>query len=87
MVVIGLLFICTGIVSEDTLLIQSVEKNVSVARPERGVSMAEVEREYGKPVKKFAAVGKPPIRRCVYSDFTVYFENEYVIHSVVNHKN
>jgi hypothetical protein len=30
-------------------------------------------------------VGDPPITRWVYDRFTVYFENDRVIHSVVHH--
>ncbi len=85
--VIVFLAIQTGGVSADTLLIQSIEKNSAIPRPDRGVLMAEVEREYGRPVKKYSAIGTPPITRWVYADITVYFENERVIHSVVNREN
>ncbi len=56
-----------------------------VVRPTRGMSMANVEREYGQPVSITAAVGEPPITRWDYADFVVYFEYSTVIHSVVPH--
>lgn len=52
--------------------------------PGRGVSMSQVEKHFGQPREKVAPVGQPPITRWIYSDYTVYFEYEYVIHSVRN---
>lgn len=52
--------------------------------PERGVRMEAVESQYGVPSAKLPPVGEPPIIRWVYPDYTVYFEREYVIHSVSN---
>jgi hypothetical protein len=48
--------------------------------------MLEVESSYGQPEKKVAAIGNPPISRWIYRDFTVYFEDRYVIHSVAADK-
>lgn len=52
--------------------------------PGRGASMAQVEKHFGAPLEKLAPVGNPPITRWIYGDYTVYFEYEYVIHSVRN---
>jgi len=54
----------------------------SVAAPVRGSSMAQVERRYGAPSERAAAVGQPPITRWVYPTFTVYFEYDHVVHAV-----
>lgn len=54
--------------------------------PGRGASMKQVEKQFGKPKRKLAPVGKPPITRWVYDNYTVYFEYEYVIDSVENDK-
>jgi hypothetical protein len=54
----------------------------SVAAPSRGASMAQVERRFGEPDQRVAAVGEPPISRWVYPQFVVYFEGSYVIHAV-----
>lgn len=56
---------------------------VSAAVPRNGVNMSQVERRFGPPVEKLAAVGNPPITRWIYNGFTVYFEHRLVIHSVV----
>jgi hypothetical protein len=51
--------------------------------PSRGMSMTQVEAKYGAPSQKHAAVGNPPITRWDYDGFSVYFERDHVIHSVV----
>jgi hypothetical protein len=53
-----------------------------VETPGRGLSMAQVERKYGNPAERVAAVGQPPIARWVYPSFVVYFERNLVIHAV-----
>ncbi len=85
-VVIGILFFMAGVVSADTLLIRTVEKNMSVEKPDRGMSSVQVVSQYGQPVEKFSAIGEPPIKKWAYSNITVYFEYDHVIHSVVNKK-
>mgnify|MGYP001036804818 CR=1 FL=1 len=52
--------------------------------PAKGLSMTQVENRFGTPIEKMAPVGDPPITRWIYDDFTVYFEHQYVIHSVVD---
>jgi len=54
--------------------------------PVRGTSMDGVISKVGEPDKKMSAVGDPPITRWVYANFTVYFEDQTVIHSVSNKK-
>lgn len=50
--------------------------------PPQGMSMAKVQQTFGAPNKKTAAIGKPPITRWIYNDFTVVFEYKHVIQSV-----
>lgn len=54
--------------------------------PSRGMNMQQVEAHFGAPLEKVPAVGKPPISRWIYTDYTVYFEHQYVIHSVPKRK-
>ena len=58
----------------------------TVATPARGTSMAQVERQFGAPAERHAAVGQPPITRWVYADKVVYFEYEHVVHAVVTRR-
>jgi hypothetical protein len=54
----------------------------AAALPARGQSMASVERQFGAPAERQAAVGQPPITRWVYPGFVVFFEYEHVVHAV-----
>jgi hypothetical protein len=45
--------------------------------------MAAVEARFGAPATKHAAVGDPPITRWDYSGFSVFFEHNLVLHSVI----
>ena len=73
----------------DTLLLDGIEVDKASAdsRPRAGMSMTAVESSYGSPSERHAAVGgasvqQPPITRWDYPSFSVYFENDRVIHSV-----
>jgi hypothetical protein len=54
-----------------------------VTTPTRGVTMNKVEAQFGAPTERHAAVGKPAITRWDYPAFSVFFENDHVIHSVI----
>lgn len=54
----------------------------SPGRPARGMSMEKVEATFGAPTNRAAPIGEPPITRWEYPGFTVYFEHQYVIHTV-----
>ncbi|MCP4286782.1 MAG: hypothetical protein GY792_20450 [Gammaproteobacteria bacterium] len=73
----------------DTLLIDAVESAPSnsdngVRRPGRGLSMEHVRRLFGEPDSILSPVGDPPITRWIYGSFTVYFEHQLAITSVIN---
>lgn len=52
-------------------------------KPRRGSTMTQVEAKFGAPVTKHDAVGRPPITRWDYQGFSVFFEHDRVIDSVV----
>ena len=52
-------------------------------QPNRGSTMSTVESRYGAPTNRHAAVGNPPITRWDYPQFSVYFENDRVLHAVL----
>jgi len=73
----------------DTLLIDVINKEptnnkAGLLRPTKGQPMTQVKALFGAPVKTYPAIGKPPITRWSYPKFSVYFEHQHVIHSVVN---
>jgi hypothetical protein len=52
-------------------------------QPARGAQMKTVEKQFGAPAEKHPTVGKPPITRWDYPNFSVFFEGDRVIDSVV----
>lgn len=83
-VCLALLLPIGGTALADRLLIEKVERDRDVSVPRHGLTMNQVEQRFGPPEGKVAAVGDPPIARWVYPEFTVYFEHQYVINSVVH---
>lgn len=60
----------------------------TLAVPSKGMSMAAVSRAFGEPLQRHPAVGgsspqQPPITRWDYAGFSVFFEYDHVVHSVV----
>lgn len=83
-VCLALLLPISGTALADRLLIEKVERDRGTQAPTHGLTMTQVEQRFGAPERKVAAVGEPPIARWVYAEFTVYFEHQYVINSVVH---
>jgi hypothetical protein len=54
----------------------------NIETPQTGMRKEQVEEKFGAPVEKSGPVGTPPIYTWDYNQFTVYFEGDYVIHSV-----
>lgn len=55
----------------------------SVERPAMGMLKPAVVSHYGEPLQRHPAVGNPPIERWDYESFSVYFEYDHVVHSVM----
>ena len=73
----------------DTVVVndQVQVRDSQVDRPKRGLTMNEVEKQFGAPVTRHPAVGggsprTPAITRWDYSSFAVFFEGDRVIHAV-----
>ena len=67
----------------ETLSTDAGNPAAAADRPHRGSTMAQVESQYGAPSNRHAAVGNPPITRWDYPQFSVYFENDRVLHAVL----
>ncbi|RMH14991.1 MAG: hypothetical protein D6698_11835 [Gammaproteobacteria bacterium] len=72
------------IINKPTVEVGSSAPKPLPKMPKRGMSMAEVEKAFGKPERKVGPVGKPPITRWFYPEFKVVFESHYVIQAVAN---
>lgn len=75
--------------SAETLLMQRVQQERGIAMPTRGMSMGQVEQQFGAPASRLDPRGgdsphHPVINRWVYERFTVYFERDRVIDAVLN---
>jgi hypothetical protein len=66
----------------DVLTTPPAATEQSSSRPARGMSMEKVEATFGTPSSRVPAIGQPPISRWEYPGFTVYFEHQFVIHTV-----
>ena len=54
----------------------------SVPVPARGESRSQVLERFGLPDEEHPPVGRQPIRRWDYRDFSVYFDNDRVLDTV-----
>jgi len=77
--------LATRAVLAETLVVDDkvTVRDSTIARPTRGMHMSQVERKFGAPTSRHAAVGQPPITRWDYPNFAVFFERDIVIHAVV----
>ncbi len=71
----------------DNASVQTGEKmpsNFAGSTPGNNTPMTQVREQFGQPGTEAPAVGKPPIARWYYAQYTVYFEFDRVITSVIN---
>jgi len=68
----------------DVLLIEEVRQAERMELPQNGASMAEVRSKYGEPATAAPAVGDPPITRWDYDRWSVYFEHDLVLFTVLH---
>ena len=61
---------------------QAADKT-SMSVPARGASKTQVESQYGEPDAKHEPVGIPPISTWDYDHYTIYFEHDKVIRTVL----
>ncbi len=57
---------------------------ITMEVPVKGMTTGQVAKKFGTPMEKIIPVGEPPISRWLYEDFTVYFEGDFVLHSVIH---
>jgi hypothetical protein len=80
-----LVLIGTAQASADVLLIESIQSAPAVDTPRNGLTMEQVRQQFGEPASEIPAIGEPPISRWEYTGFSVFFENDLVLHSVIQH--
>lgn len=78
-----LLLFFTFACSADVLLIERIDSKSGLSLPSTGQTMAKVKTGFGDPEMQYDAVGEPPITRWDYPGFSVYFEHQHVITTVL----
>jgi len=82
-------FAAGSLAHAEVLLVERVKQERGMNSPARGMTMAQVEARFGAPSNKADPRGgdtklHPVINRWVYPEYTVYFERDRVISSVMN---
>jgi hypothetical protein len=67
----------------DVLLIEEVRQSERMQLPVNGMNKDDVRAKYGAPAQTHAAVGDPPITRWDYEHWSVYFEYDLVLFTVL----
>ena len=68
----------------DVLIIDEVRQADRMALPKNGQNKATVEAKFGAPLQKMAAIGDPPISSWKYDKYSVYFEYDLVLFTVLH---
>ena len=68
----------------DVLIIDEVRQAERMELPKNGQSKADTEAKFGTPKERRAAVGDPPISSWKYDTFSVYFEYDLVLSTVLH---
>ena len=73
-----------GTLSADVLLIEEVRQSERMELPDNGLTQADVRARFGQPAATHPAVGDPPITRWDYDGWSVYFEYDLVLFTVLH---
>jgi len=71
-------------VSADVLIIDEVRQAGRMELPKNGQSKTDIEATFGAPAEKQSAVGDPPISSWKYDKYSVYFEYDLVLFTVLH---
>jgi hypothetical protein len=77
------LFTPVATLNADVLLIEEVRQAERMQLPVNGMNKDDVRSRYGDPAQTHAPVGDPPITRWDYEQWSVYFEYDLVLFTVL----
>jgi hypothetical protein len=77
--------VCADVLLIDAINQDPINSEEGLPRPARGMSMNQVKARFGTPATEYSQVGEPPITRWDYDQYSVFFEYQYVLTSVVHH--
>ncbi len=86
---VAFLMLVSAVAHSDVLLLDSIadapaNNAQGIPRPTRGMSMQAVKNRFGEPSQVISRIGNPPITRWDYPDYSVFFEYQHVLTSVVH---
>ena len=92
--ILAIASLCTLLVTANTVIAEEIQVPLgqqgdqanTIERPSPGMTKDQVQARFGEPSSFRDAVGEPPISSWGYTGFTVYFEYDRVIHSVLAHR-
>ena len=79
-----MLTLAVQITNADVLIIEEVRQADRMELPKNGQDKATVEAKFGTPAQKLPAVGDPPISSWKYDRYSVYFEEDLVLFTVLH---
>ncbi|WP_426417839.1 hypothetical protein [Aestuariirhabdus sp. LZHN29] len=85
---LGVALLITPTVNAEEIRVMVGQQNPEQAqldRPQFGATMVQVEERYGAPMNQ-KTIGTPPITTWSYERFSVYFEGDRVLRSVLHKK-
>ena len=88
-VLFATLMALTGISQAETILLPIAGQGDylgEIIKPVKGQKQQQISHQFGTPIHTSTPTGTPPITRWDYPDFSVYFEGDVVIHSVLKHR-
>ena len=88
-VLFATLMALTGISQAETILLPVASQGNylgEITKPVKGQKQQQISHQFGTPIHTSGPAGTPPITRWDYRDFSVYFEGDVVIHSVLKHR-
>ena len=83
-VFIVFLLLASSATIADVLIIDEVRQVERMTLPENGQTKSNIEAKFGTPQERQGAVGDPPISRWDYETYSVYFEYDLVLFSVLH---
>lgn len=83
-VLVFILTVAFQAVCADVLIIEEVRQSERMELPKNGMDKATVEAKFGTPLEKKPAVGDPPISSWKFDTYSVYFEYDLVLFSVLH---
>lgn len=75
-----------NVIADEVAVPVGVQGNQGIQTPGRSWTQSKVQESFGAPQSLRGPVGEPAITVWNYGEFSVYFEYDRVLHSVIHHQ-